>query len=212
MKKYYIPGMISIILLPLMCMWYFSYRGFLVPSTGMEVYVENKGEIEGCDFDERYIPFKGIEFNSYQFSGNQDYDGQLVLNARDRIKELISTKDSLHGVKFMLNDGPDYAHYIEVLNLLKDSKGMVMIYPDSIKYVNRYYSEDGYGAFFRDSEEYIYFLSEDDNTIQEEASSNLSNIIELIGNYKYFLIASFLLLVVFAFRDYIPINKYREKK
>lgn len=212
MKKYYIPGMISIILLPLMCMWYFSYRGFLVPSTGMEVYVENKGESEGCGSYERYIPFKGIEFNSYEFIGNQEYDNQIVLNVRERIRELISKKDSLHGLRFILNDGPDYALYIEVLNLLKDSKGMVMIYPDSIKYVNGYYTEDGYRAFLGDSEKNMFFISENDNTKQEKASNNLINIIELIGNYKYLLLASFLLLVVFAFRDYIPISKNREKK
>ncbi|MDR0230006.1 MAG: hypothetical protein LBI72_13245 [Flavobacteriaceae bacterium] len=97
MKKYYIPGMFSIILLPIMCIWYFNYRGFLKESIGMEVYVIDNDDYDICDYID---PFQGGKYYTYRFTGNLDHDNQVILNAKNKIDELISENNTIEKVNF----------------------------------------------------------------------------------------------------------------
>ncbi|WP_133145899.1 hypothetical protein [Myroides marinus] len=193
MKKYYIPGMFSIILLPIMCIWYFNYRGFLKE---YRCYALSSVVMDNaCNIVERYSFYNdSVVYKQYKLSNDLIKNKELLLDAKEELNTIFSLNNYEKGVEFIFDPTMKYATYIEVLNLTNHKKGKRMITLDKILYVNdKYYEENQIPPVVNNID-----LSEEKVFIKE---SNLSILINLIGNYKYLLFGSFMLLLLFSFRN-----------
>ncbi|MDM1348204.1 hypothetical protein HX017_05255 [Myroides marinus] len=193
MKKYYIPGMFSIILLPIMCIWYFNYRGFLKE---YRCYALSSVMMDNaCNIVERYSFYNdSVVYKQYKLSNDLIKNKELLLDAKEELSTIFSLNNYEKGVEFIFDPTLKYATYIEVLNLTNHEKGKRMITLDKILYVNdKYYEENKIPPVVNNID-----LSEEKVFIKE---SNLSILINLIGNYKYLLFGSFILLLFFTFKN-----------
>ncbi|EPH13609.1 hypothetical protein HMPREF9713_00556 [Myroides odoratimimus CCUG 12700] len=207
MKKYYIPGIISIVLLPLMCMWYFSYRGFFKEYGYYEIRRIDFGDV--CLIEDNYsYYFDSITYKRYELSSDVAKNRELLSAAKVDLEKIFSLDDTSNGVKFVFKDDMNYESYIQVLSLLNYERGKKLMSLDSLWYVNDKYFEENLVMPVVENVE-LESITEFEVPVKE---SNLEILDEQIGNKKYLILGSFLLLVVFTFRDYIPIKKHREKK
>ncbi|APA93794.1 MULTISPECIES: hypothetical protein [Myroides] len=206
MKKYYIPGMISIILLPLMCMWYFSYTNSYKAYSAIVVRM---GEgIGACTFDGN-IPIEKMTFVDFSLNGNIENDASTVNKIVNEIDKIAQNEDYDSGVNILLGEKMEYASYIRILETLYLKGGMYIVLDDKIICVHdKYYNEN-----INMLDDIIIVDSITNEPLFPELKRNRTmEFYEQMGNKKYLILGSFLLLVVFVFRDYISINKHREKK
>lgn len=205
MKKYYIPGMISIILLPLMCMWYFSYTNSYKAYSAIVVRMAEG--IGACTFDGN-IPIEEMTFVDFSLNGDIEKDTPTVNKIINEIDKIARNEDYDSGVNILLGEKMEYASYIRILETLYLKGGMYIVLEDRIICVNdKYYDES-----IRTLDGLIIIDPVTNKPFPELKRNRLMEFYEQMGNKKYLILGGFLLLVVFAFRDYIPINKYREKK
>lgn len=167
---------------------------------GIEVDVENEKDYWSPCY---YIdPFQGGKYHTYRFTGNLNQDNQVMLNARNKIDELISKNNTIEKVKFTWNDSIKYSRYIEIIDHLENSKGIVIIYQDSIKYIYDEGVTESAKRDFKLEQEFVAKVMEQEfNIVDERANENMLLMKELIGNYKYLLFGSFILLLFFTFKN-----------
>lgn len=120
MKKiYYIPGIFSITLLPILGIWYLISHGYYT-------------KLSAHDFN--YIDFNTIRewrkenhiYPAYEFDNrvykevilNNDDNSKKTLNSIDQfVNHVIQTKDTVNGLKIHFDENSNYNEFIEVLNI-----------------------------------------------------------------------------------------------
>ncbi|KZE78449.1 hypothetical protein AV926_12190 [Myroides marinus] len=176
-----------------MCIWYFNYRGFLKE---YRCYALSSVMMDNaCNIVERYSFYNdSVVYKQYKLSNDLIKNKELLLDAKEELSTIFSLNNYEKGVEFIFDPTLKYATYIEVLNLTNHEKGKRMITLDKILYVNdKYYEENKIPPVVNNID-----LSEEKVFIKE---SNLSILINLIGNYKYLLFGSFILLLFFTFKN-----------
>lgn len=128
--------MISLILLPLLCMYYLiSINAFKIYST-VDLFVWDGKEnsknmtLELNDF------LNSKTYKIIQFTGNKTDEIKLY-EARKMVKNLIKSEDSLSGIKFHFSKTSTYNTFVETLNLLIEEGANVWVpYKNDILVVN----------------------------------------------------------------------------
>lgn len=120
-KIYYVPGLLSLIFLPILCYLY------LFPFTQKD---ERVLEITFCG---KYIPGRTDEFRFdttvlSQPRNRRNYDTFLLNGNRDNIKldsfrilvrKMVGEKDTINGVYLELLDGSKYGSFVKTINIFK---------------------------------------------------------------------------------------------
>ncbi len=112
MRKYYIPGILSIILLPFLCLCYLNHYNLLNETRGIQVYVDDANKELGCVNSEIYIPFKDVVFTTYLFTGDLENDNILMHNLKNNVQKIIEQDDYVSGVKCIYENKISYSRYI----------------------------------------------------------------------------------------------------
>ncbi|MDM1501967.1 hypothetical protein HX071_07095 [Myroides marinus] len=191
MKKYYIPGMFSIILLPMMCMWYFGYINTYKTYGAINVYFP---EIGPCTLYSE-VPFDEINFTVFELNSTLSGDAVVVQNIVETIDRL---EDQKEGVKIVLGKNMEYSSYIRILELLLTKRGETLLFSDEILFINEIY-HNKHLEFF-DNIEIIDPLTNE--VIPELQRNRTKEFLEQIGDKKYLIYGGYILLLFFAFRDY----------
>lgn len=118
-KIFYVPGMISLVVLPLLCFNFFRKNKSLVQYQGVNLYVASS--ITGIKSDslsynprEGYLPKRN--YFVYEMDGNKDV--QKLSRANSRILSLMKSKDSINGVTINFGKKATYATFVDVLDQL----------------------------------------------------------------------------------------------
>ena len=190
MRKYYVPGMITLFFLPLLGYFYIQHSITTRDYRGMEIYLEEEGWTTCGDMS--YELFKGVVFESIAFTGDLKVDQMLLSQAEDQIEQISLNTKEKKGLVFTFGTVP-YATYIDVLNLLVKHRKQVIMYADSIKFSNDKQTINP--QLTRDEIEYIcgFGLTELDNEVIEEETA-IEILLYQMGNYKYAIGALFIAL------------------
>ncbi len=145
MKKIrYIPGMISIMLLPLLGMWYMNKHNYFQQLTsldfvagGFDEYREWFEEIENSEhnleydkeneFDKR--DYKEVTLNGYKEKSQKTF--QYIDNF---VNEVIQTKDTVNGLKIHFGNNAIYNEFIEVLNIFNKRGAQLYLLDNNTMY------------------------------------------------------------------------------
>lgn len=145
MKKIrYIPGMISIVLLPLLGMWYMNKHNYFQQLTsldfvagGFDEYREWFEEIENSEhnleydkeneFDKR--DYKEVTLNGYKEKSQKTF--QYIDNF---VNKVIQTNDTVNGLKIHFEEGATYNDFIEVLNIFTERDATTYTLDDNTMY------------------------------------------------------------------------------
>ncbi|MEA9412692.1 hypothetical protein [Flavobacterium sp. PL02] len=114
-KIYYSAGLISIMLLPILCILYLKKNDAFTSYNSIKLEPWNEE-----NYKEEIVPIiNSKKFTAVNLTGNSTSDKAKLNAAEKRIKELIATKDSINGIKFHFEDKSEYWSFIKVLEILE---------------------------------------------------------------------------------------------
>ena len=132
MKKLrYIPGMFSIILLPLLGYIYFQSNGYFTQLTALNFVAEGFEEMRewceemnvidcGKEYDKRI--YKEISLN-----GNKEESQKAFQYIDNFVNKVIQTEDTINGLKVHFEKNATYNEFIEVLNIFSERGAQLYI-------------------------------------------------------------------------------------
>ena len=121
-KGYYIPGIISLTLLPIV-FYFFTKREirqstiWAIPIIWADKAVMKKHDIVFSSFDGHYPPKR--DYTEIVFTGNQLNDKIKLEFAQIRVREILKAGDTRKGLHFLFTDSSNYGIFIETVDKLR---------------------------------------------------------------------------------------------
>lgn len=114
-KIYYSGGLISIILLPVFCILYLKSIDAFSTYGSIQLWIW-----DGKESKEAISKFLNSKtFTVVNLTGDLDSDITKLESAQKEIEQIISTKDSIKGIKFHFEKKAEYWAYVKVLDILR---------------------------------------------------------------------------------------------
>jgi hypothetical protein len=120
-KIYYVPGMISLIVLPILCIY--IIKPYLVQERCIEVvfasnYVPHH-DLYYTPFDTSILsePGNTRKYFNIELNGNQKENAQKLNLFKTKVHELKENKDFNNGVHLIFQDGSTYANLVKSLDV-----------------------------------------------------------------------------------------------
>lgn len=120
MKKLrYIPGIISIILLPILGIWYMNKHNYFQQFGALDIAYP---DIEEDEEFEQYIredfTFDYRNYTEITLDGNKEESKKKFQYVDNFTNKIIETKDTINGLKIHLGNQATYNEFIQLLNVL----------------------------------------------------------------------------------------------
>ncbi|QBZ99164.1 hypothetical protein [Flavobacterium sangjuense] len=144
-KLFYVPGMISLLLIPVLCMWFLYSRDYLKVYTAVNVALSDgfyKFNSSNPSKPIKIYPKRKIE--NFILNGDEVNNEIQLSNARKRIKQLFAENDSINAVKIILGKKTKYKFFVDILDALaqdyvptyvvNDNYFFVVYFPPEHKY------------------------------------------------------------------------------
>lgn len=124
-KLFYVPGMISLVLVPVLCMWFINsnrHRIDIEHSIDFRIF-NSISDIKpnpayNWYSDSGYVPKRN--YKTFLFNGIDD-DTKIKLAITD-LKRLVKTNDTVKGIKFTFGKHSKYEHFITTQDILFSSR------------------------------------------------------------------------------------------
>ncbi len=117
--KLYFPGLISLVFLPLMCIYYLIDNGAFHRYRVMDVSWENKESLHDCSkYENKKIDVEAfLKYKKLSLTGNVNHDASDIKKVSTLIRQLENNSDTLNGIKVSLGNHANYADLVEVLDI-----------------------------------------------------------------------------------------------
>lgn len=131
-KLNYLPGMISLVLIPyLIC--YLALQYLAIPKERvMELNMPRKNTSEYSFSFNRTLMETKIDFLEITLTGNETEDKIKLDFAALETRRIIKENDSVHGVKLVFNDSAKYNSLIRILNIMDQEIARYYVYEDQM--------------------------------------------------------------------------------
>ncbi len=149
MKKgkriYYVPGTISLVLLPVLCYFYLSpylkINERVLPFQFCTVF--SPGDPPQIKYDTSFLDNTDNRriHTVVRLNGNRTNDESKLKYLESRLNEIRRSKDTIHGIHLIFSDSVKYGHFVEAFNTCLKIDG-----------ISTYYYENNIWAFYQDSE------------------------------------------------------------
>lgn len=139
MKKiYYIPGIFSIILLPILGIWYMNKHNYFQKLSAHDFTYIDFAEIERMDKMYENVSFNNNEFErriykEVHLSNNKNSD-KTFKYIDQFVNDVVQTKDTINGLKIHFEEEVTYNEFIEVLNVFNERQAEMYILDHNTMY------------------------------------------------------------------------------
>ena len=141
-KRYYIPGIISIVLLPILGIWYMNKHNYLQKlSAHSFTYVdfeEAKRFNEGLkeeEVDDIFFTNKSVKRIYEEVTLNHDKNDAKKFEYIDQfVNNVVQTRDTINGLQIHFGENATYNEFIEVLNIFDKRKAKLYTLNDKTMY------------------------------------------------------------------------------
>lgn len=136
-KIYYSTGLISIILLPILCILYLKNND-AITHYGVISFQTWDGKENPSNGNKGITQFlNSRKFTTVMVTGDNDADKAKLDRVQKSIRGLVLSKDTINGIKFHFGQKSEYWTYVRVLDILAIEKAKVYIpYKNVIWVVN----------------------------------------------------------------------------
>ena len=115
-KIFYVPGMISLVLIPLFCFYHFYKVDAFKVYGSLNFSVSNKGDFE------KYKVEDLRKYKVFYFNGEKSQELRQLKELRVFAKDMIKKHDTINGAKIRLGSKTDYDTFISVINIMSEEK------------------------------------------------------------------------------------------
>lgn len=140
MKKiYYIPGIFSIILLPILGIWYMNKYDYFTQLRSIDFTYMDFVETEQFNKELGYDVFITKEFLTQRFfkevTLNNDKNSKNTFKYIDQfVNDVVQTKDTINGLKIHFEKEATYNEFIKVLNIFNEREAELYILDNNTMY------------------------------------------------------------------------------
>ncbi|RZK36738.1 MAG: hypothetical protein EOO90_26780 [Pedobacter sp.] len=199
-KIFYPAGLISLVLLPILCIWNLNKQKAFEKIGALEVAYFDHNELEEYSNSQSFKEL--ISSRNYiviEFTCNEKDDNIILEYAKVKIKNLIKSKDTITGVHFKFTEKAKYCNFVkavdicqvESLNPLMDKNDIwIAYYPPQ-----RNVKEENYNVMFCGTNEASRILQ-----AKAEKLAEFNEYLSKKIKYLIFLSIPFLLMCFFSFR------------
>jgi hypothetical protein len=116
-KLFYVPGMISLLLIPVLCLWFIKYNRYLNKDYSVSISLTESYMIPDTSKVNEFIPiYPKRKIENYIFNGDFKSDNLQLKKVRERIKKLYKDNDSINAVKILFGKRMKYKTYVNILD------------------------------------------------------------------------------------------------
>jgi hypothetical protein len=199
-KIYYSSGLISIILLPIFCLIYLKSIDAFTQYGSIDLYT--------WDGKEDSIITKGLSkfLNSKKYTivtltGNINSDETKLNIAQKNIQKLISSKDTINGIRFHFDQKSQYWAFVKVLDILQVENAKFYVpYKNDIWFANPREPKKKIRTFVCGTRSSTIYID------KTESKINWQVIIEVLKKY-YLPIIAYILMMFLTFKRIINEKK-----
>jgi len=192
-KIYYSAGLISIILLPIFCLIYLKSIDAFTQYGSIDLYT--------WDGKEDSIITKGLSkfLNSKKYTivtltGNINSDETKLNIAQKNIQKLISSKDTINGIRFHFDQKSQYWAFVKVLDILQVENAKFYVpYKNDIWFANPREPKKKIRTFVCGTRSSTIYIDKTESKIKWQ------EIIILLKKY-YLPIITYILMIFFTFK------------
>lgn len=112
-KLYYVPGLISLVLLPLLLVYFGKKEIEELDIRTIEINFWSPSSSSHWHFPER-------NYKQVILTGDRTKDKVTLDNAKQFVKKLYTSKDTLNGIQFTLQDSASYGLFVGLVNYFKE--------------------------------------------------------------------------------------------
>ncbi|MBB4804336.1 hypothetical protein HNP37_004423 [Flavobacterium nitrogenifigens] len=113
-KIFYVPGMISLVLIPLFCLFYFYQSGAFKVYGSLDYSVPYKEDFEKHKVGELR------KYKSFYFNDQKSKEEQNLRELRFFTRDLVKRYDSVNGAKIYFGPKMDYDTFVSVLDIMTE--------------------------------------------------------------------------------------------
>jgi hypothetical protein len=126
-KIFYVPGMISLIFIPLLCLAYFYKTNSFTVFGGMDLTLSD---------DESFLEYKVPSLRKYKefvFNASKSNEKNKFNELQSSLRELVKNTDIINGAKVHFGAKTDYDVFVSVIDILNIEKVPIwMLYKNDI--------------------------------------------------------------------------------
>lgn len=116
-KIFYFPGMISLLVLPLLCMLYFYQNRVFTEYQSMNIYLSKSGTFVKFENGKLIPIYPKRNYNTIYLTDNESLNEIKINEIRTKTKNLSKDNDSINGIKINFKKS-NYQNFITVLDNL----------------------------------------------------------------------------------------------
>jgi len=130
LQRYYFPGMISLIFIPLLFIYYYTKPKPKEVTYAIPIYIGDESLLKrmpelSARLNHKYPPQR--HYNEITFTGDNKLDRVKLDNAEEKIGLILSTNDTLTGIHFKFLPGSEYGTFFRTVNLLRMKRANTFI-------------------------------------------------------------------------------------
>ena len=209
-KIFYVPGMISLVVLPLLCCWFIFSNGFLKEYKSFDYGIDE-------EYSKKIIKEKPkliLRNNStYVFNSSIEKEQNKLDSFQLAIRKLHQSNDSINGIKVHFGKQMNYEVFIRVLDIQAIEKTDTYYQLDNDLYVlgNRKIKKSYKKSM--NYEKCFYYEANKDFFAEQKTKANWLLLIKNLKQYKIVLFAfiGIIILNIFVLLKFNRNRKYNQK-
>lgn len=205
-RIFYVPGMISLVLIPLFCFYHF----YKVNAFRIEGVIKFYSPSDSA-MTEKFLAIKR-NYRIIDFNNSLDVEHKKINNLQFALRKLNKENDTVNGIKIHFDKKAKYEVYVKVLEILELEKmPYYMQYKDDFLVLMMPESKKSKVRSFVCGLQYLYMSEED--LLEEERKKQFENIIALFKNNLILFLGylGIVLINIFALVKFNKKENYNQK-
>ncbi|MGE6354410.1 hypothetical protein ACQKCJ_11120 [Flavobacterium sp. NPDC079362] len=113
-KIFYVPGIISLVFIPLLCLYYFYKIDAFKVYSSLEFFLPNKDELE------KYKVEDLRKYKIFKFEDNRSKEQQKLKELKFFVHDLVRQYDTINGAKIHFGSKTDYDTFVSVISMMSE--------------------------------------------------------------------------------------------
>ena len=132
-KIFYPAGFISIIFLPIFCIWNLYINGHFEKIGAIDVSYFYHSE-EKAYSSNRFVEKIKLarNYSKIEFTGNEALDRAILKYAKVKVAEIVNSKDTINGLLFELNKNAKYKDFVSAVDISNYKEARSVIDGDNL--------------------------------------------------------------------------------
>lgn len=115
-KIFYVPGMISLVLIPLFCLYHFHKSEAFKTYGALDFSVPDKEDFERYKFEDLR------KYKVFNFNNQKSKEEQKLKEFRLFTRDLVKHYDTINGAKIQFGPKTDYGTFVNVIDIVSEEK------------------------------------------------------------------------------------------